>query len=128
MFDTRHQGVLDFKEFVFALSVFHPNASIDTKVECKWQRFINFISVVVRNFIILLKIRKEIKNFCWRGYHLMLLNSEAYIPIHSVMCCVHVVGVTYRYSLDVYRHDTCCARLYNVALKIIYIFFYFNTF
>lgn len=34
MFDIKHNGVIDFGEFVHSLSIFHPNASQEKKIEC----------------------------------------------------------------------------------------------
>lgn len=35
IFDEKKNGVIEFEEFIHALNVFHPYASVEEKIDCK---------------------------------------------------------------------------------------------
>lgn len=35
LFDVKKKGVIDFDDFVRSLNVFHPNAALEDKIDCK---------------------------------------------------------------------------------------------
>lgn len=35
LFDVKRKGFIDFGDFVRSLCVFHPNASVEDKIDCK---------------------------------------------------------------------------------------------
>lgn len=45
VFDSKNDGVIEFGEFVRALSVFHPDASPEEKADCKNTTHTQFLSL-----------------------------------------------------------------------------------
>jgi hypothetical protein len=43
LFDEKKNGVIEFDEFIHALSVFHPLAPVEDKINCKYGSFCNCV-------------------------------------------------------------------------------------
>lgn len=48
LFDVKRKGVIDFSDFVKSLNVFHPNAQLEDKIDCKLKGHINILEVFQR--------------------------------------------------------------------------------
>lgn len=46
LFDVKRKGMIDFGDFVRSLNVFHPNASKEAKINCKFRRFTSLLNAV----------------------------------------------------------------------------------
>lgn len=43
MFDCKRKGVIDFGDFVRSLNVFHPNASLEDKIDCTLDKRVSYL-------------------------------------------------------------------------------------
>lgn len=47
LFDEKKNGVIEFDEFVHALSVFHPHAPLEDKIDCKDSKRQPFLTIII---------------------------------------------------------------------------------
>lgn len=85
LFDVKKKGVIDFGDFVRSLDVFHPNAPLEDKIDCKSEDEI-FKS---RGCSLLLLcdptiLMDYVRNFLSVSFRLYDLDSTGYIERHEV--------------------------------------------
>ncbi|KAL8160886.1 hypothetical protein V2J09_012375, partial [Rumex salicifolius] len=84
LFDTKHNGILDFDEFARGLSVFHPNALIEEKIGCKLKVFLSADSCCLFDDLSLYPEMQPLKLFLAVSFQLYDLKQQGFIERQEV--------------------------------------------
>lgn len=95
LFDTKHNGILGFEEFARALSVFHPNAPIDDKIEC--MKIVEFVSIsenlfhISSTFCVLFSVVTSPSSLVAVSFQLYDLKQQGFIERQEVILTIFVL-------------------------------------
>lgn len=108
LFDLKQNGVIEFGEFVRSLSVFHPNASLEEKVACKYLRCLLFL--------------KELGFLDWN----QLLEDDVCVLLSIWISCLDLVTFRKLKVFDPYKfhrivqlhfNSTICGKRASLSVK-----------